>query len=64
MGQVSQPHLDEDSRYLVYSAVYPVLDVWDLITLRGGPASLASPIETVMDPAAISLGFCLHFFFL
>ena len=39
MGQVSQPHLDEDSRYLVYSAVYPVLDVWDLITLRGGPAS-------------------------
>ena len=58
MGPVSQPHLDEDSRYLVYSAVHPVLDVWDLITLRGGPASPASLIETVMDPAPISLGYC------
>ena len=39
MGHVSQPHMDVDSGYLVYSAVPNLLlDVMDLITLRGGLA--------------------------
>ena len=44
MGHVCQPHMDVDSGYLVYSAVPNLLlDVMDLISLRGGlafPASL------------------------
>ena len=44
MGHVSQPHMDVDSGYLVNSAVPNLLlDVMDLISLRGGlafPASL------------------------